>query len=84
MGRLKIGAADLRARDVRRDRQHRHARPVAVEEAVDQVEITGTATARADRELSGEMRLGAGREGRGLLVAHVHPLDFLLPAQMSQ
>ncbi|GJE46784.1 hypothetical protein AEGHOMDF_5992 [Methylobacterium soli] len=34
------------------------------------------AGARADRELAGDLALGARREGAGLLVAHMHPLDL--------
>ena len=81
MGRLEIMAADLLARDVRGDRQHRHAAAIAVEQAIDQVQVARPAAAGADRELAGEVRLGTGGEGAGFLVAHVHPFDRLVPAQ---
>ena len=48
---------------------------VAVEQAVDQVQVARAAAAGADRELAGEMGLGAGRESRRLLVAGMHPVD---------
>ena len=47
--------ADLRARDVRRDRQHRDARPVGVVEPVDQVQVARSAGAGADREPAGQL-----------------------------
>ena len=45
------------------------------------MQIARPATAGADRQLAGELRLGAGREGRGLLVARVYPVDI---ATLSQ
>jgi len=41
---------------------------VAVEQAVDEVEVAGTAAAGADGELTRQMRLGACCESRDLLV----------------
>ena len=81
MGFLEIAGTDLRRRNVRGDGKHRHAGAVAVEQAVDEVQVAGSATAGADREFAGQMRLGAGREGRDLFVAHVHPFDLALAAQ---
>jgi hypothetical protein len=52
----------------------------AIEEAVDEMQIAGSAAPRTDRELSGQVRLGAGGEGSGLLVSHMQPLDLALPA----
>jgi hypothetical protein len=49
--------ADLNARNLGGDREHRHLTPVRVVEAIDQVKIAGTATAGADRQLPGQMRL---------------------------
>ena len=54
---------------------------MAVEEAVDEVQIAGPATVSANGELTRQMRLGAGREGRDLLVPDVDPLDFALSPQ---
>ena len=60
---------------MRGDRQHRHAAALAVEQAVDQMQVARTAAAGANRQLARQMRLGAGREGGALLMAHVDPLD---------
>ena len=68
---LEVGAADLGARDLGGDRQHRNAAAMAVEQAVDQVQVARPAAAGADRELAGQLRLGAGGERRHLLVAHM-------------
>ena len=81
MRRLEVLAADLRARDVGGDGQHRHAAALAVEQAVDQVQVARAAAAGADGELAGQVRLGAGGEGAGLLVPHVDPVDRLGAAQ---
>ncbi len=77
---LEIVGADLGGGNVRGDGEHRHTRAVAVEQAVDQVQIARAAASRADRELAGQMRLGSGREGRNLLVPDMEPLDLALPA----
>jgi hypothetical protein len=78
---LEIRAADLLARDVRGDRQHRHATAVGVEQAVDQMQVAGPAAGRADRQLSRHRRLAGGSERRRLLVAHVLPRDLAVAAQ---
>jgi hypothetical protein len=52
---LKIAGADLRRRDLGGDGQHRHARAVAVEQTVDEMEIARPAAAGAHRELTREM-----------------------------
>src|SRR5207248_2789699 len=80
MSFLKVAGADLGRRNLRRDREHRHARPVAIEESVDQVQITWPATAGADRQFARQMRLGARGESGDLLVSDVHPLDLSLAA----
>src|SRR4051794_15466910 len=77
---LEIPAADLGAWDVRGDGEHRHARAVAVKEAVDEVQVAWPATSRADCELAGQMCFGAGRESGDLFVPHMYPLDLALPA----
>ena len=80
MSFLKVAGADLGRRNLRRDREHRHARPVAVEESVDQVQVTWPATAGANREFARQMRLGARGESGDLLVSDVHPFDLALAA----
>ena len=59
MGFLEISGADLRRRDVGGNHQHRHARTVAVEQPVDQMEIARSAASGAHGQRSGEMRLRA-------------------------
>src|SRR5262249_17649065 len=66
---------DLRARDVRGDREHGNSAAVGVVEPVDEVQVAGSAAARAYRELAGQRRVGGGRERRVLLVADVFPRD---------
>jgi hypothetical protein len=73
MGLLKIAPADLLPRNMRGDRQHRHPAAVRVEQAVDEMQIPGTATRRAHSRLPGHRRLTRGRERRRLLMTHVLP-----------
>src|SRR5438046_7878594 len=54
---------------------------MALEQAVDQVQVAGPAAAGADRELASEMGLGTGGEGRSLFMADVNPVDALAAAQ---
>ena len=58
--------------------QDRGARAVGVHHPLDEVGVAGTATARADREAAGELRLGRGGKRRPLLVVNVHPVDAAL------
>src|SRR5258706_1027251 len=78
MGFLKIPRAEFGRRNLRRDGKHWHARPLTVEQAVDEVQIAGSTAAGADRELPCQVRLGTGRESRDLLVPHMHPFDLAL------
>src|ERR1700751_3446222 len=78
MGLLKIAGADFSRRDLRGDRQHRHTRPGAIEEPIDQMQIARAATAGTNRELARQVRLGAGSKGGDLLVPDMQPLDFAL------
>ena len=55
-------------------------RAVAIKKPVDQMQIARAAATRAYRELTGQVRFGAGGEGAGLLVAHMNPLDLALSA----
>jgi hypothetical protein len=54
---------------------------MAVEQAVDEVQIAGPAAAGTNGELTSQMRLGTSREGRDLLVPEVDPLDLALSPQ---
>src|SRR4029077_6850110 len=77
---LEVTGADLGAGDVSGDRPHRGHAPVGVVQPVDQVQVAGAATARTDRQLTGELGLRAGREGRRLLVADVYPAELVTAA----
>ena len=44
------------------------------------MQIAGSAAAGTNGELSCQVRLGPGREGRDLLVPHMHPFDLALAA----
>ena len=73
---LEVLRADLGARDVRGDRQHRHPAALRVEETVDQMQVARAAAACADRQLSGQRGIGGRRERGRLLVTDVLPSDF--------
>ncbi|SVK54523.1 Uncharacterised protein [Acinetobacter baumannii] len=75
MGFLEVAAADFAGRDVRGDRQHRHMVAVAVEQAVDQMQVAGAAGTGAHRQLAGELGFGAGGEGGHLFMAGAQPSD---------
>ena len=80
MGLLEIAAADLGRGDVRGDAEHGYTGAVTIEQAVDEVQIARSAAPGADRELTRQMRLGAGREGSDLLVPDMDPFDLPLAA----
>ena len=73
VGLLKEGAADLGARDDRRQREHRGARPVSVIEPIEQMYVPGPRRSGAHRYPAGELSLRPGRERANLLVADVNP-----------
>src|SRR5260221_14547606 len=77
---LEIVGADLAARNLCRNREDRHTPPVAIEQPVDQVKVTGTATPGADGKLAGDVRVRARGKGRHFLMADVDPLDGFMPA----
>jgi hypothetical protein len=80
-----VVGTDLRGRDVRGDGEHRGATAVGVVEPLHEVRVPRAAAAGAHREPAGELRLGGGREGAGLLVVHVHPLDVgVAPDRVGQ
>ena len=76
----KALTTDLRARNVRRDGEHRDATAVTVVQPVDQMEVPGAATSGADRQPAGEMRVRAGGERGGLFVPHMDPSHPLVSA----
>jgi hypothetical protein len=75
MGRLKIVDPDLAARDMGGNRQDRHAAALAIEQAIDQMEIAGTTAARAHGKVPSEMSFGSRSESGSFLMAHVDPID---------
>ena len=67
------------------DGKHRNAAAVAVEQSVDQVQITGAAAAAADGKFAGQMGLRAGGEGGTFLMAHMDPFDgFQTPQRVGE
>jgi hypothetical protein len=80
MGLLEIARPDLGRREVGRDRQHRQRRAMAVEQAVDEMQVAGATASGAHGEAAAEMGLGTRREGRNLLVADVKPLNLSVTA----
>jgi hypothetical protein len=85
MGFLEIRGAELGRRDLRCNGKHGHARPLTIEQAIDEVQIARAATPGADRKLSCQVRLGTGRESRDLLVPYMHPFYLALaPDRIGQ
>src|SRR6202521_2087445 len=76
MGRLEIIDADLGARNVRRYRENRRSAAVAIEESVDQMQISRSAAPGAYCQFAGQLSLRARRESRRLLVPNRHPFDL--------
>jgi hypothetical protein len=54
---------------------------MAIEQAVDQVQVARATATRADGEGAREMGFGAGGEGGDLFVPHVNPFDLALATQ---
>ncbi len=77
---LEVVDPDFAARDMRCDGQYRHAVALAVEQAVDEVQVAGATAASADRERARQMSLSAGGKCCALLVADVHPFDLTVHA----
>jgi hypothetical protein len=75
---LEIARADLGRGDVGRDGQNRHARAMAVEQTVDEVQIARPAAPGTNGEGARQMRVRAGGESGDLLVPEVYPLDLAL------
>jgi hypothetical protein len=81
---LEVARADFGGWNLCRDSEHRHAAAMAIEQPVNQMKVTRTAAPRAHGQLAGHMRIGAGCEGRYLLMAHMDPLNrFLAPKRVG-
>src|SRR5262249_43627034 len=78
---LEIAGSDFRRGDLGCDGQHRQARAVAVEQAIDEMQVARSAAAGADRELTREMGLATGGKRGDLLLPDVNPSDLALAAQ---
>ena len=57
--------------------QHRHVVTVTVKEAVDQMQVAGTARAGADGQFPHDLCFSACGEGGNLFMARGHPFDGL-------
>jgi hypothetical protein len=75
---LEIAGADLARWDLRGDGENGHAGAMTVEQAIDEMQITGSATARADRKITSEVGVRARREGRDFLMPDMDPFDLAL------
>src|ERR1700722_3641255 len=81
MGLLKVAAADLAGRNLGRDRQHRGAASVRIEQTVDQMKVAGPARPGTHRKPAGYLRLAGGGKRRHFLVPNMDPVDRLSLAQ---
>src|SRR6202162_2982200 len=75
VGLLKISATDFIAWNLRRNCENRNTAAMAVVEPIDQMQITGTATASADRQTPCEMRFRSSSKRRRLFMPYVNPLN---------
>src|SRR6185437_7429057 len=78
---LKVTAADFSRWNLRRDRQYRRAAAMRIEQAVDEMQIAGTARPRTYREFAGDLGFTGGCESRDLLMPDVNPVDGFAFAQ---
>ena len=72
---LEIATTDLSGRDLGRDRKHRHAASMRVEEPVDEMQVARPAGARTDRQIARHLGFAGGGESRNLLMPDMHPFD---------
>src|SRR6267143_2799319 len=78
---LEIIDSDFAAGDVGCDCQNRHAVALAVEQAVDQMEIAWTAAPGAHSKAPGKMSFSSRRKSGGLFMPHANPVDRLSSPQ---
>jgi hypothetical protein len=62
---------------LRRNSKHWHARPLAIEQPVDEMQIARPTAAGADRKLARQVRLGTGCKGSDFLVPHMDPRPII-------
>src|ERR1700704_2497872 len=75
---LKVAAADFLTWNLRGDGENGNAATVAIVKPVDQMQVAGSATARADREASGEVGFRARGKPSRLFVSDVGPSNLFL------
>jgi hypothetical protein len=76
VGLLEVPAANFIAGDLRRDGQDRNPVSVTVVESVDQVQISGTATAGANRQPAREMGIRTRGKGCRFLMPQMNPIQL--------
>ncbi len=81
MGLLEVVQADLGGGDLCGNGQHRHVVAMAIEQAIDQVQVAGAAAAGAYGQFAGGGGFGTGGKRGHFFVAHMHPLDAVHGAQ---
>src|SRR5216684_2618838 len=74
VGLLKISAPDFIAWNLRRNGENRNTAAMAVIEPINQMQVTGTAAAGADRQTPCEMRFRSSSKRRRLFMPYVNPL----------
>ena len=67
---------DVLPHDLGCDQDHRRAIAVGLVKPVDEVEAAGAAAPGAGGKTARKLSFGAGREGTGLLVPHMDPVDL--------
>src|SRR5215469_8894373 len=80
-GLLEITPTDFRAWDLRCDCKNRKTRAMSFKQAVDEVQVTWTATPGTNSEFAGQMGFRAGRKSRSLFMSCMYPFDIATLAQ---
>ncbi len=80
VGLLEVSAPDFAGWNLRGDRENGNAAAMTVVEAVDQVQVPGTAAPGADRQPSPEMCFRSRGKCCRLLMSHVNPSNSFLRA----
>src|SRR5271169_1896999 len=75
MGSLEVVGTDLAAWYVCSNRKHRNPASVRIEQAIYQVQVSGTAATRANRQFPRYMRFGPGGKRGAFLMPHMNPID---------
>jgi hypothetical protein len=75
---LKIAAADFLTWNLSGDGENGNAAAVAIVKPIDQMQVAGPTTSRADREVSGKVRFRARGKRRRLFVSDVGPSNLFL------